>query len=61
MNVLLYFLQLNADKTEVLIIAPDNVSPIIKQSHGPLSSGIHSNLPNLGVTFDQSPSFDAHC
>lgn len=48
------FLQLNADKTEILIFAPEKVAPVIIKSIGPLSSAAHSNLRNLGVIFDQS-------
>lgn len=54
------FLQLNTDKTEVLIATPDNSASMIRHRIGPLSSAAHSNKRNLGVIFDQSLLFDAH-
>jgi len=53
-------LQLNADKTEVLIIASDSIAPTVAKSIGSLSSAVRSNLRNLGVTFDQAMHFDQH-
>ncbi len=55
-----YSLQLNADKMEVLVVAPEKVALMIMQSIGPLSSAAHSNLRNLGVIVIQSPSFDTY-
>ena len=43
------FLQLNADKTEVLIFGPDNLQSAIRQNFGALSSSSRSCLRNLGV------------
>lgn len=42
-----HFLQLNGDKTEVLVLVLEKVTPMIMQSI------IHSNLRNLGTIFDQ--------
>ena len=53
-----HFLQLNADKTAVLIIA--NLHSVIRKNLGALSSSSQSSLRNLGVIFDQSMSFDAY-
>ena len=54
------FLQLNADKTEVLIFGPENLQSSIRQNLGTLSSSSQLSLRNLGVIFDQSMSFEAH-
>lgn len=54
------FLQLNADKTEVLIFGPDNLQSAIRQNLSALSSSSRSCLRNLGVISDQSMSFEAH-
>ncbi len=47
------FLQLNADKTEVLI-ASDSIASKVVQCIGSLSSAVQSNLTNLCVNFDQA-------
>ena len=54
------FLQLNADKTEVLIIASDSIVSKVAQCIGSLSSAVQSSLRNLGVIFDQAMYFDHH-
>ncbi len=54
------FLQLNADKTKVLIIASDSIASKIAQCIGSLSSAIQSSLRNLCVIFDQAMYFDQH-
>ena len=54
------YLQLNTDKTEVLIIASDSIAPKVAKSIGSLSSAVRSNLRNLGVIFDQAMHFDQH-
>lgn len=54
------FLQLNAAKTEVLIIAADNIASRVINLMGPLKGNVHSNIKNLGVTFDQSMQLDKH-
>ncbi len=51
------FLQLNTDKTEVMIIAPDNITPKIRQVIGGLSSSDCNDIRNLGVIFDRSLCF----
>lgn len=48
------FLQLNADKTKVLIIASDSIASKVAQSIGSFPSAVRSNLRNLGVIFDQA-------
>ncbi|XDV22173.1 hypothetical protein PO909_027128, partial [Leuciscus waleckii] len=51
-------LQLNSEKTETLIVAPDNKIPSILQHLGSLSLTVQSSLRNLGVWFDQSMSLN---
>ncbi len=52
------FLQLNSDKTEVLIIGPDKfVSDVCL---GPLASDVKPSTRNLRVIFDQNLDFDPH-
>ncbi len=53
-------LQLDTNKKEVLVVAPEKVALMTMQSIGPLSSAAHSNLRNLGIIFDQSLSFEIH-
>ncbi len=53
-------LQLNTDKTEALISAPEHVGPAVKQYLGSLSSAIKSSLRNLGVQMGQILSLDQH-
>ncbi len=54
------FLQLNNDKTEVMIIAPDNITTKIRQVVGGLSSSDSSEIRNLGVIFDRSVCLNSH-
>ncbi len=54
------FLQLNNDKTEVMIIAPDNITPKIRQVIGGLSLSDSSDIRNLGVIFDRSTCLNSH-
>ena len=54
------FLQLNEAKTEVLIIAPDNIATKVADCLGSLKSNVRPNLRNLGVIFDKSMHFDSH-
>ncbi len=54
------FLQLNAKKTEVVIIAADSIRSNIIKCTGSLSFAVRSNLRNLCVIFDQSVLFDHH-
>uniref|UniRef100_A0A8C5D5C0 Reverse transcriptase domain-containing protein n=1 Tax=Gouania willdenowi TaxID=441366 RepID=A0A8C5D5C0_GOUWI len=55
------YLQINSNKTETLIIAPDKNIPLIKNSLGDLGSSVKTSLRNLGVVFDQSMSLEGHC
>ena len=54
------FLQLNEAKTEVLIVAPENIVPKIVDCIGPLKHNVRPNLRNLGVNFNQSMHLDTH-
>ncbi len=53
-------LQLNNDKTEVMIIAPDNITTKIRQVVGGLSSSDSSEIRNLAVIFDRSVCLKNH-
>jgi len=53
-------LQLNDNKLKVLVIAPDDAVPVIKQSIGHLSSAVHLKVRNLWVIFDKSLLFEHH-
>uniref|UniRef100_A0A665VQ37 Reverse transcriptase domain-containing protein n=1 Tax=Echeneis naucrates TaxID=173247 RepID=A0A665VQ37_ECHNA len=53
-------LQLNSDKTEVLVIGPDDAIPGINQHLGDLSISSKSSLRNLGVIFDKEMSLEHH-
>ena len=48
------FLQLNADKTEVLIVAADMIALLLRIKWPALYFISQSNLRNLGVIFDQA-------
>lgn len=54
------FLQLNAAKTEVLIIASDSLAAKVKNLMGPLTTNVHPHIRNLGVFFDQAMNMDKH-
>ena len=54
------FLQLNADKTEILIIGPEIISNEIQQSLGPLANNVKQNAKNLGVFFDNKMNLEFH-
>ena len=54
------FLQLNAAKTEVLIVAADKTVKKVASFMGPLKDNIHPHLRNLGVIFDQSMHLENH-
>uniref|UniRef100_A0A8C6Q7R0 Reverse transcriptase domain-containing protein n=1 Tax=Nothobranchius furzeri TaxID=105023 RepID=A0A8C6Q7R0_NOTFU len=54
------FLQLNEDKTEILICAPDKLVPKVRDSLGQLASHTKPSVRNLGVTFDPALTLDSH-
>ncbi len=54
------FLQLNAFKTEILIIAQDSANSQIPNSLSSLSHSITQHCRNLGVIFYQNLSLDKH-
>ena len=54
------FLQLNENKTEVIIVAPDPIVSKISRLLGSLSSAVQSKLKNLGVIFDNNMYLDQH-
>ena len=56
----LNFLQLNTDKTEILVIGPDQVSKSISPYLRHLAGNIKPSARNLGVMFDQNLNFDHH-
>uniref|UniRef100_A0A8C5DL07 Reverse transcriptase domain-containing protein n=1 Tax=Gouania willdenowi TaxID=441366 RepID=A0A8C5DL07_GOUWI len=53
-------LQLNPDKTEVLVFAPDDAIPGIHQYLGDLSLSAKTSLRNLGIIFDKAMSLEHH-
>uniref|UniRef100_A0A669F551 Reverse transcriptase domain-containing protein n=1 Tax=Oreochromis niloticus TaxID=8128 RepID=A0A669F551_ORENI len=54
------FLQLNEEKTEVLVCALDRHVPNIMNALGHLSTSVKSSIRNLGVTFDSALTLDVH-
>ncbi len=54
----LNFLQLNNDKTEIMVFGPTAVSSGIVKQLGPLSSNVRDRVRNLGMVFDPTLSFD---
>uniref|UniRef100_A0A8C6KCT2 Reverse transcriptase domain-containing protein n=1 Tax=Nothobranchius furzeri TaxID=105023 RepID=A0A8C6KCT2_NOTFU len=54
------FLQMNEDKTEILICAPDKLVPKVRDSLGQLASHTKPSVRNLGVTFDPALTLDSH-
>ena len=54
-------LQLNMDKTETLVIAPDESIPGISQFLGDLGRSVKPSVRNLGVVFDKDMSLIQHC
>lgn len=52
------FLQLNHDKTEVLIFGLTDTYAAVTTALGPLSSHLKSHVKNLGVIFDSGFRFD---
>ena len=54
------FLQQNAAKTEVHIIASESIGSMIPYCVGSLSSAVKSNLRNVFAEFDQAVYLDQH-
>lgn len=54
-------LQLNVDKTETLVIAPDDSIPGLSQYLGDLGQSVKPSLRNLGVVLDKDMSLVQHC
>lgn len=50
------YLQLNSEKSETLIIAPDSQISIIKQHLDSLGSSVQPSLRYLGIVFDSATS-----
>lgn len=48
------FLQLNEEKTEVLVCAPKKSVPSVMENLGPLATFAKPSIRNLGVTFDSA-------
>ena len=54
------FLQLNPDKTEVLIIGSESITETVQQCIGPLAVNVKQASQNLGVLFDRHMNFECH-
>lgn len=52
------FLQLNADKTEVLMVASDSIASSVVRGIGLLSLAVLSSHRNVCVVFDQEMHFE---
>jgi len=53
-------LQLNENKTEVLLLGPAANNNSMKTQLGPLSNNLHNHAKNLGVHFYPLLQFDKH-
>ncbi len=53
-------LQLNENKTEVLLLGPAATNNSIKTQLGFLNNNLHNHAKNLGVHFDPLLQFDKH-
>uniref|UniRef100_A0A669CLJ3 Reverse transcriptase domain-containing protein n=1 Tax=Oreochromis niloticus TaxID=8128 RepID=A0A669CLJ3_ORENI len=54
------FLQLNEEKTEVLVCAPKNFVPSVLENLGPLATFARPSIRSLGVSIDSALTLDAH-
>lgn len=54
------FLQLNPDKTEVLLLGPAALNTTLTSRLASVSDNLQPNVKNLGVHFDQLLQFDKH-
>ena len=54
------FLQLNSDKTEVLIIGSESIMETVQQCIGHLAANVKEASQNLGVLFDHHMNFERH-
>ena len=54
------FLQLNANKTEILVIGPENIANSIRMSLGSLASNVTDIAKNLGIFFDSHMNLEFH-
>ncbi len=52
------FLQLNENKTEVILFGSPHLVNALSSSLGPLQANIHTHVKNLGVVFDSELKFD---
>ena len=52
------YLQLNENKTEVIIFGPTTSTTRLSQALGPLQTNLTSSIKNLGVFFDSALSFN---
>lgn len=54
------FLQLNTDKTEVLLLGPIALTPTLISRLGPLGDNLQPHVKNLGLYFDPLLQFEKH-
>ncbi len=53
-----HFLQLNENKTEVILFGSPHLFNALSSSLGPLQANIRTHVKNLGVVFDSELKFD---
>ena len=56
----LSFLQLNNDKTDIVLFGPPKLTNLLRADLGSLSSAVKPAAKNLGVHFDSNLNFDCH-